>query len=212
MQRVLALVPMRAFVYFLLFLLPAHGFAALVCSKRLTDPSSPALIANHKDNYLEMPLPYEPAQDLRVKLEKKISQTLKTRGEAHITVITPVEFEVLKSVLSLDEIAAYANTLMPGRRNRPKAICIGIGQANVDGQLEKTYYVVVSAPFLRRVRHAIEQKFVAKGGKRGAFLADDFYPHITLGFTKRDLYESDGVIKDEKSCVYDLIDPRFEGA
>ena len=32
----------------------------------------------------------------------------------------------------------------------------------------------------------------------------DFYPHITLGFTKRDLHFEDGVRKDKSTCVADL--------
>lgn len=195
---------MRYFFLSIWISFSAFALGALVCSKHLTDPPTPALRANHKDNYIEMSLPFEPAEALRVKLEERLSQPLKNRGEAHITVITPLEFEALKSVLSLDEIAALANRMMPGRRHRAKPLCIGVGEAMLDGHVEKTYFVVVSAPFLLRVRHAIEHAFAEKGGKRGVFLPEDFYPHITLGFTKRDLYERDGVIKNENACVYQL--------
>ena len=194
---------MLSFVYFILFSVHAFALTPLVYSNGLTDSSKPAISGNHKSNYVEMKLPFEPAQELRLRLEDRLGSPLKNRGEAHVTVITPVEFAVLKPVMSLDEIAELANSQMPSR-HRAKPICVGEGRATVDGNLEKTYFVVLSAPSLLRVRQAIAKEFIAKGGRSDAFIPDDFYPHVTLGFTKRDLFESDGVIKDEKTCVYSL--------
>jgi len=58
-----------------------------------------------------------------------------------------------------------------------------------------TYFIVVDAPFLktwRKTRWGLnEEKF-------------PYYPHITLGFTERDLHLQDGAVKDARSCHPDL--------
>lgn len=36
--------------------------------------------------------------------------------------------------------------------------------------------------------------------EKGKFRAERFFPNITVGFNKRDLHESDGVIKDKTTC------------
>ena len=63
------------------------------------------------------------------------------------------------------------------------------------GQNEFTYFVVVQSEDLISIRKKIQDSFVGKGGDKNDFNPLNYFPHITLGFTKRDLHESDGVIK-----------------
>lgn len=149
------------------------------------------------DTYLTMDLPFGPFEALRKQLEDRVGP-LKHRGEAHITVITPPEyFQVLKpagiTMEMIDELARKSKI----QSSSFELICIGRGQA----QALKTYYAVVRSEDLLKIRQKIAELYKESGGGHGEFRPGQYYPHITLGFTERDLHESDGVIKDEASCL-----------
>lgn len=148
-------------------------------------------------SYLAMNINYSPIKVLWKEIEKQEGLKLKNRGEAHITVITPVEFNnSLKSFLDIKEIhriAAEAKiqelTFSP--------FCVGKGEK---GNL-RTYFIVVKSKDLLNLRIEIQKAFIKNGGNPKDFNPESFYPHITLGFSKRDLHESDGIIKDERTCL-----------
>lgn len=157
-------------------------------------------------NYLSMELPYKPAEKLRKQLEQLLNSPLKNRGEAHITVITPIEFnKVLKSKVSMEEIhqLAIENQI---QQADVKAICVGVGEKKESSnETLNTYYVVVESNKLLALRKKVQDLYLSRGGEEKAFQAEQFYPHITLGFTMRDLHlESDGVVKNSESCRYNL--------
>lgn len=167
----------------------------------LTDGSKLGFKA--QSNYLSMELNYKPSKALRMEVEKDIGMTLKNRGEAHITILTPPEYNVLKGKISIQEIneIALKNKI---QESNVKAICVGVGESQNNSAL-KTYYVVVDSQNLLKIRKQIADEFTARGGDPEKFDATNFYPHITLGFTQRDLHlESDGVIKNTESCRYTL--------
>ncbi len=152
------------------------------------------------ENWLGMQLPYAPVRDVLEQVERNLGKVLKNRGEAHITVVTPPEFDgVLKAHLTIQEIDEIAQSKKL-QNAKLEAVCIGRGEAKIDGKAEQTYFIVLKSPGLLKIREAIRQKFVAKGGKPALFAASHFYPHITIGFTKTDLHEQQGVIKDSHSC------------
>lgn len=154
-------------------------------------------------NYLQMVLPYPPVRSLFESLQKSVERELISRGEAHVTVITPPEFAVLSKRISIRDIndIALADNLQ-GASLQP--VCVGVGRAAVGGRDEETYYVVVNSRDLVRLRELIAERFIAKGGQPGKFDPSHYFPHITLGFTKADLHEAQGVIKDAGSCRYNL--------
>lgn len=156
-------------------------------------------------SYLVMDVNYKPVADVYKQLLVAIKGVpLINRGEAHITVITPVEYnEILKSKLSMQEVddIAKKNKIQNAKFD---VVCVGKGSLEIESKVEDTYFVVVRSPDLLKVREEIQKLFVEKGGQKDYFKPQYFYPHITLGFTLRDLHVDDGVIKDESSCVYDL--------
>ena len=155
-------------------------------------------------SYLAMNLPYEGFAKIRESVEAKEQIKLINRGEAHITVVTPPEYDkILSKKISIKEIHKIAEE-MKIQETPYKILCVGKGFAQVDKQKETTYFVVVSADRLFEIRKAIQKAYVAKGGKESAFDVENFYPHVTLGYTKRDLHAEDGVTKDASSCAYTL--------
>lgn len=156
------------------------------------------------DSYLTMEVKFEPVAELfkDLLIAKRIQLT--NRGEAHITVITPVEFtEILKSKITMTEIDEIAKKAKI-QSSKFDVVCVGKGSLEIDSKLEQTFYVVVRSPDLLKIREEVKKLFESKGGEKDLFKPVYFYPHITLGFTKRDLHESDGVIKDERTCFGDV--------
>jgi 2'-5' RNA ligase len=167
-------------------------------------------------NYLTLDLPYEPYRQVleqlqrRLLVDDKVSKgVLQSRGEAHVTVVTPPEFSRLQSHMAISEIDEISRQ-MKIQDSRLEGVCLGEGQAEINGRREFTYFVVVRSNDLLGIRREIEKTFRRKGGDRGQFHAESYYPHVTIGFTKTDLHESDGVIKSEQSCVWPLapIEPK----
>jgi 2'-5' RNA ligase len=154
-------------------------------------------------NYLSLTTPYEPVRKLHEELQSREGKQLVTRGEAHITVITPPEFNVLKTKLSITDLNAIAEEKNI-QTSDIEPICVGKGSAPISGREENTYFIVVGSNRLREIRTQIAELYEKRGGSQTLFDPAKFFPHITVGFTKADLHEHQGVIKDRRACVYDL--------
>lgn len=154
------------------------------------------------DTYLTMNLPFGPVEQLYREIQRNEGVRLISRGEAHITVVTPIEYwNVLRTVgITAGEINQIA--LDHGIQGADfSVLCLGRGELLIDGRSESSYFLVVRAEKLVEIRRAIHELFVARGGSGALFNPSHFYPHVTIGYTARDLHEADGVIKDERSCV-----------
>lgn len=154
------------------------------------------------DNYLAMNLNFKPMEDFFKQLQQREKKPLTNRGEAHITAVTPVEYwnkSRPRSVL-MAEINKIAET-MNIQKSKFEIVCLGKGSTSVNEKKEETFFVVVLSDDLINIRKEIQKLLISKGGSSTEFDPMNYYPHITLGFTKRDLHESDGVIKGHNSCV-----------
>ena len=159
-----------------------------------------------------MSVRYEPVKNLIPQIEKALNLKLliftgwNPNGEAHVTVITPPEFfHILKSKLSMDDIDKIAQRY---EIQNASLMIQGLGSAKkfIEGKEEETFFLIVDSFELRNIRQQIYYEFVRRGGSPSAFDPSWFFPHITIGFTKRDLHETDGVIKNLKNS----FDPRFK--
>lgn len=126
---------------------------------------------------------------------------LKNRADSHVTIITPPEYQtILKPYLTpqqIDNIAIAAHI----QRAHFKVICIGRGVAYDNNKQLQTYFLVVQSPDLVKVRKKIFDAYVRNGGDPSRFDPQNFMSHITIAFTDRDLFESDGVFKQKNSCI-----------
>ena len=154
------------------------------------------------DSYLAMAVPYPPVRQLLQQVQARMRLQLQSRGEAHITVVTPNEYQRLKGRLSLHRINEFFSDNI---QTVPfDIVCIGRAQAALETGLESTFYIVVDAPGLVVLRQHIFSRFIAAGGEPDAFDPAEYYPHITLGFTSRDLHERDGITKNSATCIANL--------
>ena len=155
------------------------------------------------ENYLSLAIPFAPVKAVHAELESRLALKLVNRGEAHVTIISPPEFEKLSAKLTMKELNAIA-----ARRKVQESdldlICVGEGKARVGEREDRTYYLVVRSRALKDLRGEIEKLFRSRGGDARAFVAAEFHPHITVGFTTADLHAHQGVIKSEASCRFDI--------
>jgi 2'-5' RNA ligase len=160
-------------------------------------------ISQQKFDVLAMNVQYEPVLELRKQLENTLSlkldffRSFDLQGEAHVTVITPSEFKRLNSKLKMEELEAIAKKY---DIQKARLFIQGMGSAkrNIDGKDNETFFVIVDSYELRMIRQQIFYEFTRRGGDRQAFDPSWFFPHITIGFTKKDFHEADGVLKDLK--------------
>lgn len=154
------------------------------------------------DTSLALNVPYGPVREARGRIGEALGLRLDyfkawdPLGEAHVTVVTPVEYwDTLRHKLSIEEIETIAlNNDIQG--SDLKLLGVGSGRALLEGRREETFFFVVKSDALLRIRREIQRVYAARGGRPGDFQPEVFYPHVTIGYTKRDLHLQDGVIKD----------------
>jgi len=154
-------------------------------------------------NYLTMEIPYAPVGKVLKDVENIIGKKLKNRGEAHITVLTPVEYNDVKDFISIEKINEIALDCNIQNSNF-RILGVGKGSMKDSGKLMETYFIVVESYNLLNIRVKILKYIIENGGDISALDAYNFYPHITLGFTHRDLHIQDGVVKDENAVIIDV--------
>ncbi len=168
---------------------------------------SPMAFSSHASEispYLAMNVLHYPVFLLKEKIEQTYEISLKDRGdEAHVTVITPPEYAMLKKYLSMEKINYIAQGTIQSSTLQP--LCVGKGSTEINNKIEHTYFIVVQSDALLILRGQIHREFVEAGGNKDDFMPDNYYPHITIGFTKRDLHFSDGVVKNENTCIHSLV-------
>lgn len=163
------------------------------------------------DNWLGMNIDTHPVNEVRTQIEQIGGVPLLSRGEAHITVLTPPEFEKIKEKMPMNKIEEVAMN-MEIQRSKWKPICIGtFADPKSKGKIQnKTYYIVIESDSLIELRREIYRLYLAAGGEVSAFSPHQFYPHITIGYIEKDLHEVDGAIKNTQTCLFDLVTPQGE--
>lgn len=182
---------------------PKVAFAAVLSlsSQGLSGQSETFIPHNTQGaEYLAMAIGFSPVERTLNELNQEFKirgvPLIKGRGEAHITVLTPPEYLEIAPYISMDQVNKIAHSV-DIQRTAPEVSCLGVGRKDE----KSTYFLVVkkaSVGALFEIRRKVQSLLPAD--KRKLIDPEHFYPHVTVGFTERDLHESDGVVKDEKSC------------
>ncbi|KAF9941772.1 hypothetical protein BGZ67_004110 [Mortierella alpina] len=138
--------------------------------------------------------------------------TLISRNESHVTVILPTEYDQIlhPAGVTIEELNALAtrgpqkNSL---QRSRFELECVGRVQVvTKDGVFQQSLQLILkNYKDLIRYREEVFKLFVKKGGNPALFSADNFTPHITLGFKHRDIFVEDGVFKGKNACFRKIV-------
>ncbi len=158
---------------------------------------------------LAMNINYQPIVLLRNQLEKlpykwgplKFFKGWDPKGEAHITTITPVEYQNCMwsekrglNFIHMNEINQIAQKLKI-QNSDLVIVGIGSGQKNNfkgrEGMQDQTFFIIVESNNLLKIRKEIYQIYKDNGGDEQCWKPEHFYPHITVGFTHRDIHEPD---------------------
>jgi 2'-5' RNA ligase len=153
-------------------------------------------------SWLQLTLNVKYAKPIFDGINKLYKGALKTRGEAHITVITPPEFDqTLSKKLTMKEIEAIAKKHHI-QRAQFSLKCVGRARTVLKGstRADSVYFLVAKSNDLRNIRWAVWRAYVKKGGDPSTFNPDAFWPHVTLGFTTRDMFPEDGIYKGYNTC------------
>lgn len=189
----------------LALLLALTGFAAetiVVDTKELESLEKRPYFKPEPD-WVGIPMPYGPVEKIREELEKRLGKKLQHRGEAHITVITPPEFRILSQTLKMNTIDKIV--AKEGSMKAPiKVLCLKKVTAVLGDKTEESWFVSVESAELREFRNQVWRRFVANGGIPDDFAWKRWSPHITVGFTSRDLHDEDRISKEKAECAYEL--------
>ncbi|MCK6598149.1 MAG: hypothetical protein L6Q37_07275 [Bdellovibrionaceae bacterium] len=163
------------------------------------------------DNVLAMNIPYQPVAEVRHQLSDLLRYNLNffkgwnPQGEAHITVITPPEYAIVGRYISIQKIneIALRNNI---QHSDLQILGLGSGYLKINSSIHSTYFLIVKSKNLISIRQQIYLNYLKNGGSPDGWNPQHFYPHITIGFTLRDLHEQDGIIKDFAHS----LDKRFQ--
>jgi len=162
---------------------------------------------NPFQSWLQQTIDYTWLKPVFDQVQAIVKKPLKNRGEAHITVVTPPEYDqVLKPAgVTMTDINKLA-VKMWIQRAEFKVKCLGRARThlNYQGDMDEVYFVLVESEDLFKIREEIQKLYISKGGEPALFAARAFWPHITLGFTTRDMFMTDGVWKDTNACWGDV--------
>jgi 2'-5' RNA ligase len=153
------------------------------------------------EKYLAVNLSFSYFDQLRQQIEKALGGTpLLHRGEAHLTVLTPPEYnEHFSAFWGIEEISARL-----GERLQKTAITsLGLGSFVHPASKDSVFFIVAEAPEVFLIRRELAQALSAKNPQH-QFQAANFEPHITVGFSLRDFFSQDGAVKTIRA-----LDPRF---
>lgn len=126
---------------------------------------------------------------------------LEDRGESHITVITPPDFNSsLNKVFNIQEILArYSGSIQD---HSFQVLCVG-SQKSSNGK-NQVFYLVVESTGIRDIRFDLAQEANLRAQNQNipmVFKPEVFWPHITIGYVNGDVFEYD---KGLDSCLRDV--------
>ena len=158
----------------------------------------------HREPYtLALNLPYEPILKLRNEIAELLDLNLKfftgwhAEGEAHVTIISPPEINILSKHLAMEEIDQIARE-HEIQNSDLVLLGLGSGKAKVNDEIHETFFVIVDSSNIRKIRLAIYKAYVEAKGNPSEFDPTWYFPHITVGFTHNDVHEHQGLLKDIK--------------
>ncbi|KAF9931271.1 hypothetical protein FBU30_010500 [Linnemannia zychae] len=133
--------------------------------------------------------------------------TLISRGESHITVILPTEYDNIlsKAGVTIQELNALATKNNRLQKSHFEIECLGRVQTvtKPDNVFQQSVQLIVkNYKDILAYRTDVFKLFVKKGGNPALFGAENYTPHITLGFKHRDIFIEDGVYKGKNACFH----------
>lgn len=152
----------------------------------------------HSLPFLGVNLQAQPILNLRESIAREIKRDLRGYPEAHITILSPPEITQFFPNDSIAEISKWAANHQI--QTIPFTV-IGLGKASLsvsaDSPNFETFFLVIESPEILAFRQQLFEKYATR--KKAP--ESPFEPHITVGFTTRDLHSQDGASKGRQSLL-----------
>ncbi|KAG0211675.1 hypothetical protein BGX28_007569 [Mortierella sp. GBA30] len=196
-----------------------HGKSIVIDKKVLNTaniPFVPHTGTTLFSNWVGLTVDYKyvkPVFDLVNSTQAIANGTLLSRGESHITVILPPEYDNIlhPAGVTIEELNALAT--LGAHKNRLQRAKFGIeclGRVQVVSKPDNVFQQAVQI-ILKNFEDIVDYRrdvfklFVKKGGNPALFDPENFLPHITLGFKHRDIFVEDGVFKGKNACIHKMV-------
>lgn len=166
---------------------------------------------------LAMNISYQPILSLRRQIQESLYQgrplkfltAWEKAGEAHVTTIGPVEYQECMwstkrnlRIIHMKEINRLAY-MMGIQSSDLKVEGMGVAVKKFR-KPEYSHFVLVTSKNLLRIRNAVYKFFLSRGGDPSCWHPSRFFPHITVGYTHKDIHWPD--VKKNK---FHALDRRF---
>ncbi|KAL6762462.1 hypothetical protein V8C86DRAFT_2518281 [Haematococcus lacustris] len=128
---------------------------------------------------------------------------LVNRADVYITTISTAEYAVLSSLssITIQDINAIAMASdIQASSFVPHCVARFRKSLVTPAVVDEAYNVPASSADLVAIRQRVSDLYQMLGGEPGMFNPTSFLPHITLGFSRRNMGDADGVFKGENAC------------
>lgn len=158
-------------------------------------------------NTLALDVPFEAVQSMKAQLEAKLGVSLKDRGEAHITLIRPIDAKILKEgLVSPEDLQAFDDCIgqpveVAGIGSIPPDLDVDEVKAYTETENQQAvqdpkfkpkgvvFFAVIKLPDgVQAKLDALIKKVNAKQPDPKKHLAE-VNPHVTIGFTLKDRFD-----------------------
>ncbi len=131
-------------------------------------------------------------EELRKGLEKDLGRPLAPVSRARLTVVTPSEWAILRSVLKMQDLDQLARA----KRLQEQGFTPGCLKKSGDG-----YFVAVEAPEMRAFRRDVWRLYVSRGGTGEDFEWRRWHPHVPVAKVPQGTLDEDYVYKEKTPCL-----------
>ncbi|KAF9993647.1 hypothetical protein BGZ80_004685 [Entomortierella chlamydospora] len=194
-----------------------HHDDVIVINKKVLDTEKVPYVNNTGNgtylNWVGLNIDFKyvkPIFDLVNSTQSIANGTLISRGESHITVILPPEYDNIlhPAGVNIDELNVLALKNNRLQRSKFEIECLGRVQvvSQPDGVYQQAVQIIIkNFDDIVAYRQEVFELFVKKGGNPALFDPANFTPHITVGFRHRDIFVEDGVFKGKNACIRKMI-------
>lgn len=155
----------------------------------------------HED-FLAIPFSYEAISKLREELESRFSIKLLHSEEAHLKVITPSEWRILKQQMTMDELEKLALKSSIMKMNI-EPLCLSRVETLLKGKTNHSWVLLAKSSEVRHFRRDVWRYYLTKGGAAEDFQWKNWHPCITIGYSDSS-YDEEMVLKDKNKCAIDI--------
>lgn len=188
------------FIFFISIHSP-HAYPYVISSD-LLDIKNRGEFLSHEE-WLGISFPMKELMSLKRQIEEKTQTKLFALPDSYLMLITSQEWALLKSSLKMSEIE---KVFLKEKLNQVKLepYCLAHYKGKVGDQSYTQWALILKEnKKLNDFRHDVRRLFRFRGGFGDDFQVDRWKPLLVVGFTSREFFDQDGLIKSNQAeCIH----------